>query len=982
MSDLHSFLDEINRLNENVSSLDEHTSLSSPDIDLLSSSSIRNISEDSMLNETFLQRASQISGKKLNSFQDILNELENLQTLMLKKNLKQTENQILSKFNHILSTDFDKFDTFFDYVKSIKEENNQLKIELQKNSRYSQSQAELDLHEANLKISNLKDQVERITQTKKTLETAFDQIHNLVKNQQEEINTLVAERNSLVGIVHKSAQITEKSQQIYQFPILNNNKTFPKTNLPSSNTFENSFDDKMYPLLATISRNIKNSIPTIDIDTIRNNSSFSLSDRLIQIVQNLLDHIKESAEEKSKFEEQIKSSDEKFDRLFKHYKQLNKVFEEEICFLNYLTNSKDLQDIVFYREDLAKSLQLNNLRTHLINRCTHLASLADESKEAIHLISDIPELEQRKLIFSFLSNESDCSRKIQEIINNYDETSENSEIFDLLFAQIVMNQILEHHIQCLQTTLTSHHELNRQVEILNSRIHEIEDENSRLLDQISNNKKHERILRKELNINRHANLFESILTLIHDFSEVNSKIPSHEKMISIKQCIKKQKKEIQSLDNKLSAALNEIKEKDDNIQELQDQSKALNEINKQYKKQIDDFSQEKEILFHTINEAKNSQNMIIKDKEEEISKLKSQLKLMKSAADKVPQLENELQSCNQDQISLKKKIKDLERMNLSSIQSLKEKAQALRSQYETTSLALNKYQSSNLTLNQKINDLTQSLADSNAKVEQSNIIRQTLEMKLKNLEEKSNNDLKSLESKYHASLRSFPSQSAMNKLQNKIQQIQLLLKPIIDNPQSKDIDVFDQVQNLVEQFKQLKSKQSIYSTVMEDFSKSQGLLSLEKGKLLAPTISELLTQNERLLKDSQIAKEQSETIENRMKKLEKDNTKLHEMAIGMKQWETWATRLIKIIQQRNICDWSSEQLRLTLEEALLSSKSIETIYRKMLSLREEKKALLKFGNSFIHSSPSPHPTWNSLLAIIIFCNRAIKRAGCTPISSH
>ena len=1094
---LDGLLKDIEDLNENDSEVllsNENHIFSSQE----ESSSLPNFSDAEDQNEDFYQRASQISGKKLHSFHDILRELEYLHQLMLKSK-KTSDSNFLLLFNDKCSTNFNSSNEIVDYVKKLQDDNKKLKTQL-KSSPENAKEDELELSAAKLKIASLSDQVERITQTKTTLETAFHQVQNLVENQQEEINQLVSQKNSLVQLLNKLDIACSQTEAKYQallskneptnqsnnsfshndtvssalsstssisytstamnssLPLnqsismnseLNQNSSIIKSKLNSHGNAKISEDELLYAHLSVISRTITASIDSElsqKIDLIKNNSNLPISERIVQMTKFILNQYKLSLEKQNSLHSNLKVLEEEKNKLQQRLERLLLIFEEEIQFLQKITNSRDLQNVILYRNETGKSLEITSqMRDELIRRCAQLGTFLDENIGNIsNFAHSIPSIESRVNIFTLLSGAPESETKINTILSNFEETPENKELFDLLFVQILFNEILERHALDLHSRIAlSKNELSK-FDVIKQHSYELEQQNTQLIQTLKIQHKIDKKLRRKLRIDKSEDLVQAILSIIErsqtkEAKELNeskglneskdlneskelkqsnisqqsnisniSKASKHsspkiQKGMSyeeLKNILKEQEEQINNYHLELQSKITLLNEKEEQYNDLEKQYKLLIQEKQDFQPKIQNLLDQKEKISQELNDLKGSQISLLAQKDEQISQLKIDLKFAQQESQKILQLQNEISESQTEKKGLKKKIKELEQINLKSVQNLKDKANALRSQYDKIVIDVSQYQNTNNLLNQQIQNLTKELESTKSKSEELEIIRKTLELKIKALEDKNENDIKALQSKYSASITSIKaecdslSQQKVADIQNQLNQITSSLISLLDtqfNLQIKNNNTNNNrpsfaneiVQAIMNEFNNLKQKQSLYSGIMEDIAKSQQLLTIDVGQPLAPAISTLLIDYEKLKNESISSKKTADDVDIQIKKLSKDNIKLQEMAVGMKQWEAWAARMIKMVQQSssftNTIGLSNERLRLSLEEILLNSVSHQAIYRKMIALREEKKALVKYGNKFYHSKIESQPSWNSLLTIAAFCNRSMKLAGYSPL---
>jgi chromosome segregation ATPase len=166
---------------------------------------------------------------------------------------------------------------------------------------------------------------------------------------------------------------------------------------------------------------------------------------------------------------------------------------------------------------------------------------------------------------------------------------------------------------------------------------------------------------------------------------------------------------------------------------------------------------------------------------------------------------------------------------------------------------------------------------------------------------------------------------------------------------------------LVEKYQNGARDRSLCATQLNELARLRNVLKLKSTDPIIPSIVRLLDANQAALAEIEKMKldsaEQLRTID-QLKRYERETDA---QLIGLKQWEIWARRLLRMkrgIENEIVFD----EVRLLLEEDLLASNSsTESYHFQIALLRVEKQILLKFGKTIITRSPSPKLSLKALV---------------------
>lgn len=474
------------------------------------------------------------------------------------------------------------------------------------------------------------------------------------------------------------------------------------------------------------------------------------------------------------------------------------------------------------------------------------------------------------------------------------------------------------------------------------------------------------------------------------------------------------------------------------------------EKNSELVKKVEELQIQLKEVTETYNQLRSNQQDEIKGIQEEsdnqIQSLTSQLELKTKRAN---ELENQLNSILSKVDELKKEKKEakerieyLETVNIKSVNALKEKSKNLRKQCEESIVQIQNQLQTTKEDYRKAQDEVHDLQAKNEEmaVELSNcqINKKAVELRVKALEDRLESTKQTMTNQHNAKLKSLTTQieEKMKKInddqkmliegfiqyanENLDAHFDIDIEADIDIDLGLDIDQDNSIQNCDNSFLkrflrylqgELEARhhaQAVYEETAADVLKVQKLLKISECQDLYGPVCSLVKVNKELM--AKIKKCQDDQIESENKSNEycREMRKVESQIASLRQWEAWARRVHRIVHETCCTTYSSDQLRLSLEESILSSVSQKTLLAKLSSLREQKKAIIMLFNSYInshsenmqnenetsnlnqnmifneirfHGPPTEkmRPSWTSLLAICAFIRRIQKLSGFIPI---
>jgi chromosome segregation ATPase len=337
---------------------------------------------------------------------------------------------------------------------------------------------------------------------------------------------------------------------------------------------------------------------------------------------------------------------------------------------------------------------------------------------------------------------------------------------------------------------------------------------------------------------------------------------------------------------------------------------------------------------------------------------------------------NPLKAENSD---LSQKIGSIE----SAFQNLHQRMQTFRGHYKKTLTESESLRQSNLELQSSHDDHQIQIQSLQAELDSLRIASRSLEIQLRTQSEKSENEKRELSSQLLAKLTAnqneFEKVIASRDDRDRSQLLEILKlssRYLNESEYSNPIPV---VRTLVVELDRLTQLQPQYLQSVDDVMSAHELLG-QSDSSLTRSIHKLMNELDDRKSTNMRLQEIERTLKSENAKLESQVKSLHGQIGDTNQWLRWARRVHGIVYNNDRSSaLSIEELKTALEEAIFLSISHRSFIFKMSILKEEKKALLRFGESLAARSKS-HPGLLGIMAIALGIRRMQQCAGCLPLS--
>jgi chromosome segregation ATPase len=280
-------------------------------------------------------------------------------------------------------------------------------------------------------------------------------------------------------------------------------------------------------------------------------------------------------------------------------------------------------------------------------------------------------------------------------------------------------------------------------------------------------------------------------------------------------------------------------------------------------------------------------------------------------------------------------------------------------------------------------DLHGKLNELQTELDSMRLCQRSLELQLRTNQERFEDEKRTLSSQLTAKLVSC--QNDFDQiLHEKDKHEQLLITAILtesckycENPLSDPVAA---VRQLCQQLAELSQTRSQYLESLDDLMSAQDLLGIDGGpNSLTRAVHKV--QNE--LNDVKALNAKLRDGETSFKadrtKLQTELRVAEDHSAAANQWMIWARRIHSIVYSTRSNSLRTEELRSSLEEAIVLSVAHRSFLFKMGSLREQKKVLLEFDRVLLMEPARGAVGMTAVTLVLLAVRRMQQCAGCVPI---
>lgn len=835
----------------------------------------------------------------------------------------------------------------------------------------------------------------------------FDNLVGQFKDQSDEITQISNSRAELITVVHRLNDLNQRLDEMFTKVRTENDDlrrqceaipppkevTVPEQCSAPTALPINNFDS----IIHSVVQHIEKSMPSVR--DILNNSMRHISERLVEAIN-----------------QAYKEGGKRYIDENEHLRELVRRLNAEVCselrFIDQIASSKSIQSWFVRDEDP------NEVRNALIEEAARVNAFLTEN--ALGLVQETT-LFDSMIVDSTLSN--DFHIKLKEFLNSFNGPSNETEqqLYIVLLQSLTANEILRRYStearrQCLRQA--------EDIRALKSDVIRSQDDFQMQLDQVKTvcyqqvdeHKKQREIAEKALQkarsiLRTSACKSEAVLDALNDMNAAASEFNENEYIANIESQLTTAKAQLEEMSNDIKLKENQLA----NITEVYESK--YREVEERYSKQNSTLLEQKENAeaLAQLNEkalsASRQENDILR---KEIEKVKRQLDdEQQISRSKIKELSNEAELLKvqhkqevetihtnyeniiieaeeakiaaKDQILqmralLKKKIakreaqyatateKTTEALRIADQEVIKLRATcvthqtneaAAKAAFEEKSQELEKIKTELNELQAEQRLLHARLASSDEKLKREKAVQESqLKAKLLSVKTDAKSQLEKQRADYNA------------KYTQMLHDISELFEGYIDDAEDVNdkyiISVLTRVSQDYNQFKEdaaelLKANFKLGElTSIFGWSESDNLV--EYARSLVDKLKIVSKENQRLT--TQVAEMKKETIEARS---------IIQQNGANKEWENWARKLHVLVSDGFNVARSSSQIRRSLEEVIFTAIGKRLIWRRLDSLRTQKRLLI---NGFLGVQTSSKPlSLTHLLSICVSVRRMQRLSG-------
>lgn len=839
-----------------------------------------------------------------------------------------------------------------------------------------------ELAKSEAQVKGLTSRVEALNTAKANAEKAYIGLEDFLNSQIAEAAELSDQRERLILLLRQENELCKEYERSLS-ETSPSEKPKPQYSQPKPSEKNQSLD-----LLAQVCDKVTEKLPGSALQEVVRirDSAASPETRLVSIVASVADYCLALQKHIDDMNQKASDADGEVQRAEQCGLRILRAFENELRFLERLINSTDLQKVVFYKAETQSSLVLDSdAKSELVRHSAFVSQFIEDhigmySQDQIEKLAMSCESVDAKNVFSMMDSESfeDHVRQLIEMIEKNDGL-ENQFIFDIFFAQAIMNEVLQNHAQSLIS----------QVEFVTYENQKLQRELTRQEESAAEKKEiHKRIIKKLHH--KEKKLQKELLKYTQPQEETNKESLQKEK--SETTVGGKNEQEMAELQEKYEAEIASLKAE---LETRYSGNEEVSALKKQYSRQTQMWKEKLLFMKKTVEELKEERLSLDKVLEElqemhkeERSKFAAKARMFE---EQVKSIESRVQNERKEKEELKSKNDELSK-NIDHVrESLEKENDSLRSRFSS----LQGHHDDNLKEFQRLRQANEELIIARAECDQKiqelqcqieslTIMKRAAEIKVKTETEKFANERRNMSSQLTAKVT-----ACRNELQAQIDKQEEMyaekLQDMIDVSQDyldSNVDITDPLAitvKLTSRLRELEDKRQHYLTVLDDFTSAQQALGITHKMSTSAAIRRIQDELNSKQTENKTLKRTIKELRTEANKQTRESKLANSDAKETKEWERWARRIYMIVNDSTATTLPAEQLRTSLEEAVLASVEQKSVLFKMKVLREEKKAFVKFQKPLLTERSHCGPCWRPIIAACAAISRMQARAGCLPL---
>jgi hypothetical protein len=181
-------------------------------------------------------------------------------------------------------------------------------------------------------------------------------------------------------------------------------------------------------------------------------------------------------------------------------------------------------------------------------------------------------------------------------------------------------------------------------------------------------------------------------------------------------------------------------------------------------------------------------------------------------------------------------------------------------------------------------------------------------------------------------------------------------------------------------FENAKRSQLLYLELLEDVSDAQKALAVPSTAKVGREMRALLEKKAAVERQLGELERKVQQDQQEVEQARRDMKRMEQQVVALKLWESWGQRVHRVIHDIDAAELNGKDLRLILEESLLSSVSHRVVSTRLESLRMQKMVLMKFDKKLLTTKLPLRGGFRSITIICMFARRIQRISGHLPLS--
>jgi hypothetical protein len=821
------------------------------------------------------------------------------------------------------------------------------------------------------------------------LRRALDSMNQLTEMQITDLAALSEQRTRLLTLTSRQDQAMAEFEKLCR--AAQHSRAAKKTiDIPAPKPTAEP-NDELYTLMCSLIILAEETVPqmTAGLIAIRDESQTPLRERILLIVRSLATQIGRTQGDLRDMAKKNEVLNESIQKTQNRCCDLLSLFEEELQFLQTLTHSTDLQAAIFGHRGSCTFGEDEKLE--LIRHCAMMGRFVEETigtvtPERFDELFHAPSGSRATHVFE-LFQPTTLEDKLGSLLSHIasaEETLEMRELFDLLSAQVFVNELMKNHANELHLRIAHYgNEITGLRRELQNHTTHSEDVKQAVRGFKRREAKLKRFLGRHFELTEESDPDNLIKALVESTrQEVPHPTPQKVGLISpknptiatLRQQLEDQQQTIEEL---RKARQTEVEEETKNLE------RQLSEIKARFQQTVQEHeSQTQEVLALRITIREKDLEFSAKLEQVQTELTEAREKLSASAlheetqATQIKEFETAVVNVKKQRQKLGQQIERLQATNTKLQEALAAQGTQLREQVRQLSEQSEKLAQERDACLSQSQLLTAKNEQLSSEIATLTVANKSLDVKVRAHEERASLERRNLQSQAAAQAAAAQVEQAtqLASLQAQIEDAVRDLSALVADDFS-GADLKTVVSAVEAAFENAKRAQALFLELQEDVSESQKLLGIAASAKISREVAPLIERRAAVERQMAELERKAKQDKQDAEQARREAKRAEQQILGLKLWESWGQRVHRVIHDTEAVDVTGRDLRVILEEALLASVAHRAVSARLESLRTQKMLLLKFDGKLLTAKMPVRGGLRPIIAICIFVRRMQKFSG-------